>query len=210
LGGGDRIYVIPNGFDRPQSDPQPIPSTDPPRIGFIGLCTYAPNADGVRWFLDECWPIIRQELPGVRFRLAGKGSKDLVRSSDQAVDALGWLAEPALEIASWSAMAIPLRFGGGTRIKIADAFSRKCPVVSTRLGAFGYEVEDGRQVRLADSPEDFARVCVQLILDRSEAAAMAERAWKEFLEKWTWDAIAPKVWAAAEDCLRRSAGSPAK
>ena len=62
------------------------------------------------------------------------------------VDALGYVADAASEMATWSAMIIPVRLGGGTRVKIADAFSRKCPVVSTRLGAYGYDVQTGREL----------------------------------------------------------------
>ena len=204
LGGGDRIHVIPNGFERPAFVPRAQPLAEEPRIGFIGLCSYAPNADGVRWFLRDVWPTVRQAVNGVRFRLIGKNAEHLVDSSNPDVDALGWVEDPAAEIGTWSVMAIPIRFGGGTRVKIADAFSRKCPVVSTSLGAFGYGVEDGRELRLADRPEAFAAACIELVRDRVRAAAMAERAWSEFLQKWTWDVVAPRVWEAAEDCLRLS------
>jgi len=205
LGGGDRVHVIPNGFERPRSAPARNPAANPPRIGFIGLYSYAPNLHGVRWFLKESWPAICRAVPGIRFRLVGKDTDGPLRPSEPDVDALGWMADPASEIATWSAMVIPIRFGGGTRIKIADAFSRKCPVASTRLGAYGYAVEDGRQLRLADTPKDFADACIELVRNPPRAAEMADRAWREFLDKWTWDAIAPRVWAAAEDCLRRSA-----
>ena len=203
LGGADQIHVIPNGFERPASAPVPKPS-NPPRIGFIGLYSYAPNLDGVRWFLKECWPAVRQAVPGLRFRLIGKDTDGALKPAEVDVDALGWVTDPAAEIATWSAMVIPIRFGGGTRIKIADAFSRKCPVVSTSVGAFGYPVEDGKQLRRADTPQDFARACVDVVRNPLEASTMAERAWHEFLDKWTWDAIAPKVRAAADDCLQRS------
>ena len=207
LNGGRHVHVIPNGFERPSSAPVPAPVKDVFRIGFIGLYSYTPNLDGVRWFLRECWPTIRHSIPGIRFRLVGKDTTGELKPTEPDVDALGWVENPSAEIATWSAMVIPIRFGGGTRIKLADAFSRKCPVIATRLGAYGYEVENGKQLRIADSPPDFANACISLVRDQREAQAMAERAWSEFLSKWTWDAIAPTVWAAAEDCLR-GAGSP--
>lgn len=199
----EQLHVIPNGFERPAIPPTPRP-IEPPRIGFIGLYSYAPNLEGVRWFLQTCWPELRATVPGMRFRIIGKDSDGLLKPTEDGVDALGWLKDPASEIASWSLMVIPIRSGGGTRIKIADAFSRKCAVVSTRVGAFGYPVVDGRQLRLADTPAEFVRACLGILRDPPEAAAMAERAWQDFTAQWTWDAIAPKVWAAAEDCLRRS------
>ena len=118
------------------------------------------------------------------------------------VEVLGWVEDAAAEIATWSLMVIPIRSGAGTRIKIADTFSRQCPAVSTRLGAYGYEVQDGQQLRLADTPEDFIRACLEVLQDPDGARSMAERAWQEFLEKWTWEAIEPKVWEAVRACLQ--------
>jgi glycosyltransferase involved in cell wall biosynthesis len=170
----------------------------------MGLYSYGPNREGVEWFLKECWPPIRAATPGIRFRVVGQGTAGLREENWPNTDALGWLDDPAPEISTWSAMIVPIRVGGGTRIKIADAFSRKCPVVATRMGAFGYDLESGRHLLIADAARDFAAACVQLVKDQSEGIAIAERAWKVFLEKWTWDAITPKVWAAAEDCLQRA------
>jgi polysaccharide biosynthesis protein PslH len=158
----------------------------------------------VRWFVQSVWPRVRKAVPNVRLRLIGKDSDSLFNGQHTNVEALGWIEDPSTEIASWSTMVIPIRLGGGTRVKLADAFSRKCPVVSTSLGAFGYEVTNGRELLIADDPSVFAAACVSLIRDPSSGAQMAERAYRTFLERWTWDTIAPRVWAAAEDCLRRS------
>jgi glycosyltransferase involved in cell wall biosynthesis len=207
LGGSERIHVIPNGFERPATTPSPCPVW-PPRIGFIGLFSYAPNLEGVRWFLRECWPELRRTIPGIRFRLIGTDTDGPLKPNDPGVDALGWMPDPATEIASWSTMVIPIHEGGGTRIKLADAFSRKCPVVSTRLGAFGYDVTDRVQLRIADTAAEFRRACHELVQHPDLGKELAARAWIDFLDQWTWDAIASRVWAAAEDCLRRN-GTPA-
>lgn len=207
LGSPDRLHVIPNGFERPATLPRSEPTT-PPRLGFIGLFSYAPNLEGVRWFVRECWPAIRQQIPGITLRLVGKETDGVLKPTEPGVEALGFVTDPAREIETWSGMVIPIQSGGGTRIKIAEAFSRKCPVVSTTVGAFGYEVTNGNELLLADSPEAFSRACVDLVHRPRAAAEMAERAWQAFLERWTWDAVAPKVWAAAEDCLRRSRHQP--
>jgi glycosyltransferase involved in cell wall biosynthesis len=201
LGGGEHVYVIPNGFERPADEPRWKP-VEPPRIGFIGLFSYSPNLEGVRWFLRECWPWVKSKVPGAELRLVGKDSDGPLRPDAADVEALGYLNDPADEIATWSAMIVPVLHGAGTRIKIADAFSRKCPVVSTHLGAYGYDVRNGRELLLADDPKQFAAAVVALIRDRAAAQAITERAYKAFLEKWTWDAIAPRVCAASEDALR--------
>lgn len=203
LGFAERLHVIPNGFERPAQAPVRNPAS-PPLIGFMGLFDYRPNHEGVRWFVDNCWQRIKEEIPGVRLRLVGSGTDGPRRPNDAAVDGLGWVAEPSPEIASWSLMIIPIQTGAGTRIKVVDGFSRKCPVVSTTFGALGYEVEDGRELLIADTPRAFADACISLIRDRGSALRLAERAYSTFLDKWTWEAIAPRVWAAADECLRLS------
>jgi polysaccharide biosynthesis protein PslH len=205
LGLEKKVHVIPNGFARPDQEPS-HQAVNPPRIGFIGVFDYAPNLEGIQWFTANCWSRIKREIPDARLRLVGKGSDAILWPAGMDIDALGWVDDPAAEIATWSVVVVPIHTGGGTRIKIAEGFSRKCPIVSTPLGAYGYEAVHGRELLLADTAIDFARECIQTIRQPVEAAAMAERAWEQFLEKWTWEAIRPRVWAAAEDCLRQSGG----
>ena len=146
--------------------------------------------------------MVKRDVPTARLRLAGKDTDGALRPNAPDIDALGYLTDPVDEIATWSAMIVPIIQGAGMRVKIADAFSRKCPVVSTHLGAYGYDVQNGRELLLANDPRQFAAACVALIRDRAAGKAISECAYRAFLEKWTWDAIAPRVWAAAEDALR--------
>ena len=197
------LHVIPNGYSRPSGMPVRSPAT-PPRIGFIAIFDYEPNLDGITWFVRECWPRVRREVPGVRLRLVGRCSDGPLRPQGADIDGLGFVADAAAEMATWSAMVVPIRRGAGTRGKIAHSLSLKCPVVSTTLGAHGYGFVDGREAYLADSPEEFGNACIRAIQRPAEAAAMADRAWQLFLENWTWEAIRPRIWAAVEDCLRLS------
>lgn len=203
LGFPDRVHVIPNGFARPARDPVHRPQ-HPPHIGFMGLYTYAPNFDGVRWFVEHCWPELKRTVPGIRLRLVGAETDGPLKPNDPAIDGLGWVPDPAAEVATWSAMIVPIRTGAGTRIKIPDAFSRRCPVVSTSFGAYGYPLEHGKHLLLADDAAGFVNACRQLIQFPDLGRSLAEHAWHDFLRRWTWDAIAPSVVATAEDCLRRS------
>lgn len=197
------IHVIPNGFERPAGEPD-RDVTLPPRIGFMGPLSYFPNRDGIQWFVKECWPKVKAQIPDARLRLVGPETDGTLRPQGADIDGLGWLPVPSQETKTWSLMIVPIRVGGGTRVKIAYAFSQKCPVVSTSLGAYGYQVQNGRELYLADSAEAFADACVAIIRNPQIAARMAELAWSEYLEKWTWDAIYPRVWAAVEDCMRRA------
>ncbi len=193
--------MIPNGFDSPINVPM-RKVANPPRVGFIGVMDWHPNVDGIRWFADRCWPLVKREIPDARLRLVGRESDGPLCPDGPDIDALGWVEDAAAEIATWAVMIVPVRLGSGTRGKIAHAFSLKCPIVSTTLGSYGYDVVDGRELLLAESPEDLASACVRAIQKPVQAAAMAEMAWERFIKTWTWDAIRPRVWAAAEDCLR--------
>jgi glycosyltransferase involved in cell wall biosynthesis len=206
LGVDAHVHVIPNGYEKPSVEPVRSPAA-PPRVGFIGAFDYLPNREGVSWFVKKCWPHVKRQVPRARLRLIGRNG-DLFRELDGPdVDRLGALPDPSDEIKTWCAMVVPIRLGSGTCVKIAHGFSEKCPIVSTTFGARGYGAVDGREMYLADSAEAFANACIKAICEPEEAAQVAHRAWIGFLRNWTWDAIRPRVWAAAEDCLRSSVNS---
>jgi glycosyltransferase involved in cell wall biosynthesis len=195
------VHVIPNGFARPATEPSRAPDQEAPRLGFVGLLEHLPNARGLEWFIEDCWPLIRKVVPAARLRLMGKGSDQFACGLGKGVEGLGWVDDAAAEMGSWSAMIVPLLAGGGTRVKIAEGFARKCPVISTTVGAYGYPVADGRELRISDSPEGFAQACIEILKSPEKGAALAERGWEAFLKNWTWDAIKPRIKGAVEGCL---------
>ena len=118
----------------------------PPRIGFIGIFDYLPNASGVAWFVRECWPRHRREragLPAAARRARQRRAAGTRRA--QASTGSGGSTTSADEASTWSAMIVPIRVGAGTRGKIAQAFGLKVPVVSTSLGAYGYDADGWRR-----------------------------------------------------------------
>ncbi|HEU6449239.1 MAG TPA: glycosyltransferase family 4 protein [Verrucomicrobiae bacterium] len=191
LPGAKKIFVLPNGYEMPGQEPIRNPVM-PPRVGFVGTFYYPPNRDGVRWFIENVWPQILENFPDARLRLAGEGSDKQIWNKPN-IDALGFVSDLAGEMATWSFSIVPLFAGAGTRIKIADAFSRKCPVVSTRLGAHGYEVRDGRELFIASTPAEFVKRCLRILERPTVGDALAENAWQKFLEKWTWNAHFERV-----------------
>jgi glycosyltransferase involved in cell wall biosynthesis len=198
---GERVHVIPNGFARPEHAPSRR-AAHPPRIGFIGTLEFLPNAAAVRWFSEHGWPRVKQQIADARFRLIGTPGKNAPTNLGPDIDSLGYVDDPADEMATWSAMVVPLQLGAGTRVKVAEAFSRRCPLVSTPLGVYGYNVENERELLIGNSADELADACVRMIRRPAEAAAMADRAWSRFLEEWTWEAIRPRVRNTVEACLR--------
>lgn len=196
----NRVFVLPNGFESsPQSPERKLES--PPKIGFVGNFRHPPNRDGIQWFIQKIWPLILRKHPDARLRLAG-AEGDVFRNVPNA-DVLGWISSMENEMASWNLSIVPIRIGAGTRVKLAESFSRRCPVVSTALGAYGYEVTNGLELWLADSSRDFARKCIHVLECQPEAEAMAARAYKKFLRNWTWDAIGERVDAVVESVLKK-------
>jgi polysaccharide biosynthesis protein PslH len=205
LGDHSIIYVIPNGFHLP-AVPRRVPS-QPPRIGFIGKLNWDPNAEGLKWFLRDVWPIIKRQQPDTHLRLVGQGSDGYFGKLGPEVAELGWMDDPAAEIATWSAMIVPIKSGGGTRIKIAEGFARKCPIVATTIGAFGYEAQHGEEILLADRPREFASACVRLLRDPELARAISERAHQRFLQRWTWDSCENTLGSLVRECLEKQNSS---
>ena len=150
------------------------------------------------------WPIVKRELPRAQLRLIGRGSEGYLTTLGPDITGLGWLEDPGDEIASWSAMIVPIKVGSGTRVKVAEGFSRRCPVVATTIGAFGYDVEDGREILLADRAEDFAAACIRLLRSPELRNALSERAHSRFLDRWTWDSFESTVGKVLQECLTRS------
>jgi glycosyltransferase involved in cell wall biosynthesis len=160
-----------------------------------------PNVEGVEWFLQSVWPLVKRRIPQARLRLVGGDTDRDFSKAGQDVDGLGYMADPCDEIATWSAMIVPIRVGGGTRVKIAQAFSRRCPVVSTPLGAFGYDVIDGEDILIANDPQSFSAGCIKLIEDPQFGTTIADNAWRKFLTSWTWNSIACGLESVVEQCL---------
>ena len=202
------VHVIPNGFE--SSGMEPVRRVGvPPRIGFIGGLDYEPNADAVRWFVERSWSEIKRQNPGTQLRIVGRQNDWLMNLQDKDVQALGYVPDAAEEIATWSAMIVPIRQGAGTRVKIAEGLSRKVPIVTTSLGRYGYDLQSEVEILIADSAEEFGRACLKTLHDDAFAKRMADRGYQRFQNEWSWEAIRPRIWAAAEDCLRRTASRDA-
>jgi len=207
FGGSERVFLVPNGFDAPSEAIVRCP-VGSVKIGFMGSLEYPPNANGLRWFLRKVWPLILKEKPNAILRVAGRYSDDPEWNQSPNVQGLGWVADSDSEVAGWAMMIVPIFVGGGTRVKISYAFSRKCPVVSTKLGAYGYEVADGRELLLANSASDFASACLCFLKDPDLANRLAHTAWETFLENWTWDANAPQLEKAIRFVLEGGGENP--
>ena len=186
--------AVPNTYDRPERSLGRAEVGTPPTILFQGSLHYGPNIDGVDWLIDEVGPHLWDQLPGAQIRLVGTTSPTVEkRHRPPAVVVVGRVPEIEPELARADIAVVPLRIGSGTRLKILESFAHRIPVVSTRIGADGLDVEDGRHLLLADRPEDFAKACRRLIEDRALSQRLVDAAERLFLERYEWSAAKTRI-----------------
>lgn len=186
---GLEINVVVNGVDLGQSQ---LPPASGHELLFVGNLAYGPNIDAVRYFCEAIFPIIRRQLPEARFTAAGFNPPASLLELDQlpGVAIVGSAPELRAYYARSAVCVVPLRAGGGTRLKILEAMALGRPVVSTSIGCEGLDGRDGEHLLVADDPAEFARAVVTLCLDRSKALRLTTRARQLCDTRYGWDTAA--------------------
>ena len=171
--GGSRVEVVPNAYDLP-ADAVERASPGEPVFTMVGLLTYPPNADAARYFAHHVWPLVRNASQAARFQLVGRHDGALADIEGiPGIELKGEVADLDAVFARTTAVVVPLRAGGGTRIKILEAFARRVPVVSTTLGAEGLPVVDGVSVLIGDTAGELANACIRLVDDPELGRSLA-------------------------------------
>ena len=153
------ITVIPIAVDTQQL--QPIKRT-PSSMNIVTLGTlhYPPNADGIRWFLNDVFPLVQERVPAATLTIIGKNPPkdflDAAAHSPKALKVTGYVPELAPYFEKSAVMVVPVRAGGGMRVRILEAFAYAMPVVTTTIGLEGINAEPGKDVLVADTETDFA------------------------------------------------------
>jgi glycosyltransferase involved in cell wall biosynthesis len=188
-------HVIPNGYEPPfeRSEARPV-DQDNPTLLFVGLLTYEANADGLEWFVTDVLPLVTQRYPRVSVRVVGRITDDLTgRIEGPHVEILGEVRNLAPELEHADVAIVPLRIGGGTRLKIIEAFATGIPVVSTSVGAEGLGVEPGTHLLIGDTPESFATACCDIISDDQLRDGLVRSGHAHFDRHFRWSAVCDQV-----------------
>jgi polysaccharide biosynthesis protein PslH len=190
--GVEHVSHIPTGVDLDYFAPA---AESPLRydLVFVGSMDWAPNVDGMLYFIAEVLPLIRRERPECRVAIVGRTpGKEIVEAGarDPWITVTGTV--PDIRPYFWeSAVSIvPLRIGGGTRLKIFEAVAAKIPVVSTTVGAEGLPLDNGRHLFIADDAGTFAARCLELLRDRDARQRMAGEAWELVRSNFSWEQVA--------------------
>lgn len=199
--GAANAAVLPNGYPAP-ADPASRAPSSPPTLVFIGLQTYPPNIDAARLLADHVLPLVQQHVPDAGLRLIGQhGPEVRALARRHGVEVVGPVVDVAPELARASVTVIPIRFGGGTRVKILEAFAHRVPVVTTGVGCEGIDVRPGVELLLAEDPPSMADAVVRLLTDQSltervvaAAAALFDRRYRaEQIQRQTAEVAAEAI-----------------
>jgi len=195
--------VVESGFDPEYFQPSDAPR-EPQRLLFLGSLDYGPNVDGLQWFVREVLPLILIRRPGVRLCVVGSSPLPGVRALACAqVEVVGAVDDVRPQLSSASALVVPLRIGGGTRIKIVEALGCELPVLSTPIGVEGLEFRDPEHLYLAHGAQAFAEAALALLADPQEARARSRRGRELALERYTWRDLAGRLLQVWERAAQR-------
>ncbi|GAB4558770.1 MAG: glycosyltransferase [Anaerolineae bacterium] len=196
LAPGVEPVVIPNGVDLEAYAPTAV-TPEPlrqPALVFTGKMDFRPNVDAALWFanvLDR----VRQVVPDAHFYIVGQKPHPRLQRLNQhpGITITGWVPDTRTYIAAAAVYVVPLRIGGGTRLKLLEAMALERAIVTTRLGAEGFSVTDGQEVRLADTVDAFAEAVIELIRDPERRRQLGLRARRFVEENYGWDRIIPRM-----------------
>lgn len=198
------ISVVPTGVDTEKYTVAPPATADPPRIAFLGSMDWEPNIDAVTYFCREIFPCVRAQVPAAVFQIVGRNPHASVKQlSSDRVQVTGTVPSVTEYLRDATVVVVPLRIGGGTRLKIFEAMATGKAVISTSIGAEGLAVQNGRDLILADDAEAFAEAAIRLLGDAA-LRRRYEQAAARLAAQYDWSNIVQQFAAVLQKaCLSK-------
>ena len=184
---------VPTGVDVDFFRPAGRAPREPHNLVFTGSMDWLPNEEGITWFVDDVLPRIHERLPDVTLTIVGRNPPPRIQqlaSRDARLRVTGSVPDVRPFIESGSVFVVPLRVGGGTRLKMYEALAMERPLVSTTIGAEGLPLEDGTHVLIADDAAAFAGAVLSLLDDPGRADRMGQVSAAYIRAQFGWDAAA--------------------
>jgi glycosyltransferase involved in cell wall biosynthesis len=206
-----RVVVIPNGVDCTHNYPDLAePQLD--ALVYNGSLTYSANYDAMQWFLAEIYPRIKAQLQDVTLTITGstKGVNTAGLALDDSVHLTGFVEDVRIPVAEATICVIPIRQGGGTRLKILEAMALGTPVVATHKGAEGLDMADSEHLLLADDPDLFAMHVIRLLGDTNLRGRLAANARRLVETRYDWSSISQRFVCLVEDVATQRRVKPAR
>ncbi len=200
----ENVHDIPTGVDIEFFRPSDTAISEENSLVFTGSMDWLPNEDAIRYFTEQIMPLIKKELPGVKLTVVGRnpypGLLGLSKR-DGSIVVTGRVDDVRPYMEQAAAYVVPLRIGGGTRLKIFEAMAMEKPVVSTTVGAEGLPVRDGVELLLADTPDAFAKSVIAVLSDQALARRLGQQAAAEVRRRFGWDRVAEAFAAICDRAL---------
>jgi sugar transferase (PEP-CTERM/EpsH1 system associated) len=193
--GLDCVCVVPNGVDTDYFFYEPCKIRNN-NLVFSGSMDWRPNQDAVKFFLYEIWPLIRTEICDATFTIVGRNPPEWMHKladKQVGVELTGTVTDVRPFIRRGHVFVVPLRIGGGSRLKILEAMSLGKAVVSTSVGAEGLDVEDKKNILIEDSPRSFVNSVVGLLKNDDERAKLQLNGRKLVENSYGWEILATKM-----------------
>lgn len=206
LYGVSRISVVPTGVDVDFFAP-PAAATRSSDLVFVGSMEWLPNVDGAHYFVREVLPLIRRRRPDCSLALAGRAPTAEIRAlaqSDPKITVTGTVPDIRPHVWGAAVSIVPLRIGGGTRLKIYESMAAGTPVVSTSIGAEGLPLRDEEHLFLADHPAQFAERCLELLEQPALAEEMSITARRLVSAEFSWENVSRRFEDVLESVMVKS------
>lgn len=186
----DKVWVVPNGFNDDLLK-LPIPANSVPRVIFVGTLAYWPNVEGVLMFARKVMPSLLARFPALEFWIVGRGPLDEVLALDNGgnIRVFGDVPDVVEYLRQCSVSIVPLRVGGGTRLKILESIGAGVPVITTAVGVEGISLEAEKHYLLAHGPQEFGAAVTRLLKAPALGRAQVESAREVIAGRYTWRAI---------------------
>lgn len=192
---------VPTGVDTDFFSPDESVSKTGSNIVFTGSMDWLPNEDAILWFIREILPLVRKSVPDVTLSVVGRDPSSRIRdlgNEDPSITITGRVPDVRPYMSEASAYVVPIRIGGGTRLKIYEALAMELPVVSTAVGAEGLPLIDGEHILIRDDPASFAEAVIGLLKDETTAKRIGESAAAKVRSDFGWSNAASKFAAICE------------
>jgi glycosyltransferase involved in cell wall biosynthesis len=201
------VTVVPNGVDVAYYTEDPAPVKDPRTLMFIGWLRHDPNVDGLLFFLNEIWPLILRDAPDARLVVVGAPVPAVRRAATRArrVELAGYVPDVRPRLRAAAVSVVPLRVGGGTRLKILESMAAGTAVVSTSVGCEGLGLDPDRHLVVADDPAAFAAGVIRLLRDPALRQRLERDAFDAVSARYDWSSMADRM----DDVYRRIAAGAA-
>jgi glycosyltransferase involved in cell wall biosynthesis len=207
--GREHISVVPTGVDLSKYRYDPAARPSGPLVVFTGSMDWAPNIDGVEFFCNEIWPQVLTKVPGARFRIVGRDPQPRVKAlASDNVEVTGTVPSIIDHLREAAVFVVPLRIGGGTRIKIYEGMAMGKATVSTTIGAEGLDVQHGRDILLEDSPAGFASA-IATFLQNEQVRRRYEAAAAATARNYDWSVIAEQFVEVLQKTIAAAQGRAA-